>query len=628
MKLPLAYLLLAPTVAHAAPVTLFFAGLGLSATAAAIATQVVITVGLQLISSVLFRPKQTSAAKIPNILINTRLENAVRWQAAGTVSRGGSVGTFAEKDASGNLWYIVAHADAEITGTPSYVLDGIPVTLSTGSGGFTAGDVLTNDFCLNTDGGQYDGTGTQVAVFRLYTVTPSAGNVYGALPAAFTAAFAALPANFRLAGVCFTIVRCAAQSANPYKVAYRWRGSLGLGEPSVAITGNFNRMYDPRNGAHNINNSTTWTASNGNSAIIWAWWRTTSYGRNRPMTEINWTEVAAAANLCDVTVLDLSSVPTPLYRCGIAFPDDMARQECEKAILETCDGYVAYDDAGAAYPVVGYYTAPSMSFTAGRDIISAQTLIIDDGEAAIDGVIVYYTEPALGYTRQPAAPWQNTQWYVSTAIPNYAQIDIPGCQNHNQAVRLAKANGRRIGAARKASLATTVKGLLARSERIISLTYDATFTGDYQIISPVEEDATGMAFGFTVVPVASDNWTLNAGEEGLPPQPAPVLGVTVPDVINPVPAVLDAASASGAVGSYTASYTTANDDNQFAIALWRGATNVFSAATQRALVYAGPNVSAYVSETVAAGTWYVWLQPRNAAGKSGTKSGPFTVTVT
>jgi len=623
----IAALMIAPTAASAAPITAFFINLGFGAALAATLTNVVISIALNAAASLFTKPK-SQAPSIADAQVNVRLENAPRWQAGGTVALGGSVGTFAEHDDDGNLWYIVTHADAELTNTPTYYLDDIEVTLSDGTDGFTAGDVITNDFCLTDKGAQYEGTGTKVPVYRLYTVTPDATNVYGALPAAFTTAFASLPADFRLAGVCFTIVRCKVVKPEHRNAAYHWRGALGLGEPAVVMVGNFGRMYDPREVGHDIDDPTTWTASDGNAAIVAAWWRTAKYGRNRPMSEVAWDEVALQADICDQTVLDLNSVVTPLYRAGAAFPDSKPRAECEREIMEAADAISCYDDAGLWYPKVGYYVAPTLTFTAERDIFSAQTRITDDGETAVDGVVVYYIEPALNYTRQPCAPWQNPDWFDAAAIPNYHQEEILTCQNHNQAVRLAKAIGTRIGATRRASLGVTIKGILATNERAIDLAYDATFTGPHEIVSPIEQDQSGLACSMVVVPIASDKWTLGPGEEGEPPSATPSLGLTGPDPQD-IPGDIVSASVLGGVGEATLSFVTANDANQWQISVYRGSTVTFSAASLVHTVYTAANVSSYTTETgVAAGTWYYWLQPQNKRGDDGTASGPYTATVT
>ena len=558
--------LIMPTTAAADPVTAFFTALaGGTVTAAAAASAIggltafaysagtffgstllgslILNVGL----AYLLTPKQ-SAPKIDAARVNSRIPDAPRWQLAGTVAVGGEVGPFGEYDEDGNFWYIVAHGDAELTGDPSYILDGIEVELSDGTDGFTEGDVITDDFCLTDAKEQYEGTGTQVPYFRLYTVTPDSSSAYGTLPGAFTTAFTNLPSDFRLAGVCFTIVRCKSIEPANYGKVYRWRGAIGLGEPSVNVVANFNRMYDPRVSGIDIDDSTTWPAGDGNPVIVWAWFRTAPYGRNRPMSEINWTKVAAAASACDETVLDRSAESIPRYRCGVAFPDNKPRHECEGEILLTCDGFVAYDDEGKAYPVVGVYEAPTLSFTAERDILSAQTMIVDDGEAAVDGVVVDYVSPDHGYTKQSAAPWQNTEYYDGTSEPNYLRIDVLGCQNHNQAVRLAKAIGLRSASTKRASLATNIKGILAKGQRTIDLSYDANFTGDYEIVEPVREDASGMSCGFSVVPMQSDRYDLDDGEEGAPPAITPALSIDT-DLVAASNVVLTAAAVSTSSGA-------------------------------------------------------------------------------
>jgi len=593
-----------------------------------------------------------------------------------------------------------------------------------------AGDVLTDDFCLDDEDNSFGATGTKRPQFRLYTVTPDAASDYGTLPAAFTAAFPNLPSNFRGVGVCYTIVRAKAVAPEHYRKVYRWRGAIGIGEPSVAVYANFNRMYDPRNVAHDIDDPTTWTASDGNPAIVWAWWRTAPFGRNRPMTEINWDNTAAEADKYDATVLDRSASPIPRYRCGVAAPDNKPRHRVEEEILASCDGFVAYDDQGRAYPVGGVYAAPTLTFTRERDILTAQTEIVVDGERALDGVIVNYISPAHNYKKQPAAPWVNSEYYDGSSEPNYLEIDVLTCQNHNQAVRLGKAFGLRHAPPRKAAFGCNIKGVLAKTHRAITLEYDSDFSGVYEVATPVEQEPGGLLTAFAVVPLASDRWDLGAGEEGVPPPPTPALNIddsleTAQNVVvtavavvtetgssvrleatfdaptrvdrtfrfryketggstyeyffvdmdetraysalvsdgqdydiefqtitsggratvwtsysgNPVtatanstaPADLVAASAvpGGAAGEIDYSWTTANDANQYSVALYRGATTTFGDATKITTIISGANVTGAFTETgVAAGTVYCWLVPVNGSGIAGNESGPYTVVVT
>lgn len=525
-----------PTHAAAAPVLAFVGGLtgaGFAGVAGTLASSAWLAgswlagsglfgIAANLLISAVLTPRQ-SRPDIEVARVTSRLSNGPRWQLAGRVAVGGYAGAFGEHDSDGNFWYIVAHGDAEITSTPTYMLDDIVVEVSPGvSGVYWPGEVITDDFCLDDDGKQYEGTGPRRPVFRLYTVSPTAALPYGVKPAEFTAAFPTLPADFLLAGVCYTIVRCRALEPDRYAAGYRWRGAFGLGEPSVSIVGNFNRMYDPRNGAHNVNVPSTWTATDGNPAIIAAWFKTAPFGNNEPMASVNWAKVVEAANHCDRIVLDRSGNPIPIYRCGVAFPDNKPRHECMNDILATFDAFAAFDGQGLWYPVAGVYAAPTLTFTAERDIISAQTQIIDDGEAALDGVIVEYISPDHNYTKQQSAPWINTEYYDGVSEPNFQTVPILGVQNHHQAVTLAKSIGLRIGAPRRAALQVGVKGILAANQRTIQLNYDASFTGVYEIVSPVQGD--GM-FSFAVVPIAADRWDLGIGEEGIPPQPPLALDI-------------------------------------------------------------------------------------------------------
>lgn len=487
--------------------------------------QILINVGLSYIGKLL-GPGAPDAPKIEAARVNTNLPDAPRWQAGGPCIVGGHVGIFAEYDDAGQLWYIVAHADAEIVGSPQYYLDHIPVTLSDGTDGFTLGEVITDEFCTTDNYEPYEGVGNKFGKFNIYTVTPDASNVYGAFPTEFATAFSGIiPADFFLTGVCYSVIRCDAVPPEHYGKVFKWRGILGLGEPSVTIYANFNRMYDPREVSHDIDDSDTWTASDGNAAIVWAWWRTNPFGMGFDMADVDWTEVEAAADICDETVLNRSLVATPLYRCGIAANDTETRQSVESQILESMDGYVAYSDTGQAYAVPGYYVTPTLEFTAARDILTEATQTIDDGETPLDGVVINYLSPDHKYTKQPSATWYNTDYYTPGTIPNLQFYDVLTCQDHNQAVRLAKARGQRLGATRKAALGTTVKGVLAKRHRIISLDLDAEFQGAFEIASPVQEDPNGQAAAFAVVPVGTDRWILNEGEEGAPPAIAATLDI-------------------------------------------------------------------------------------------------------
>ncbi|SDI95672.1 hypothetical protein [Salipiger marinus] len=388
-----------------------------------------------------------------------------------------------------------------------------------------AGSVITDEFCWNDDAEIWDNNGEKRLAYHVFTVSPTADQPYGDLPEWFTESFPALPEDFFLAGVCYSIVRCASIRQPALSRMRRFRGPIGIGEPAVQLVANFSRVPDPRVEGVDVSDPSTWLPGDGNPAILWAWWRLNRWGRAQDHTLINWDMVAAAADDCDDILTDRNGDTVPRYRAGVAIPDTQTRHEGEQEILKAMDAFVAYDDQGRAYPVPGKYRAPTLSLTAARDIFTAATQGVDDGEQPMDGVVVNYLSPDHSYTKQPCAPWQNPDFYDPAREPNFLIVDVLACQSHNQAVRLAKAIGGREQARFRAALGTTVKGILAKRERAIDLTYDAVFDGPHEIVGPVEEGADGAACTMAVVPLAPDRWTLNAGEEGAPPAPTPELEI-------------------------------------------------------------------------------------------------------
>lgn len=475
-------------------------------------------VGLGLgINSLLNGGRRQPGQQLEPQRFNVRLEEFPRNQSFGSCMVGGHVGIFSEFDNAGNFWYICAHTDNELTGTPAYYLDGELVTVSDGTDGFTAGDVTTDQFCLNDQFETFEGSGTKVPYFRLYTVTPTTATNVGARPSAFASAFPGLAADFKLAGVAYTVIRCRAAPLEHRAKIMRWRGAIGIGEPTVEAVATWDRCYDPRDVAQDEGDPTTWQPTS-NPALIWGRFRTARYGKNRPSSEVNWASVGTAADVCDETVFDRDGNSISRYLCGLSFPDGMPRWQCEAEILKCFDAFVAHDSQGRAYPVPGsYVVAGAQTFHIDRDIVEYQTEAVNDGESPVDGVVVSYTSPMHGYTRQAAAPWVNSAYFDGVGEGNYLTIDALGVQSHNQAVRLAKAIGQRVAAPRRVALATSPKGFLVRRDRFIDLTLSPLFSGYQEIVTPVQEAPDGSAYSFAVVPVGSDRWDLNPGEEGAPP---------------------------------------------------------------------------------------------------------------
>ena len=438
-----------------------------------------------------------------------RISEPTRWVAAGRARLGGAA-IFGEYDYAGNFWQVVIHGDSIMTDAIQYYLDDMPVTLD------GSGNVTTNDFCLTTKGDVYAGSGTRVPYIQIKTTTYSETNP---TPPAIAMLAAAFPTKWtsdhKLVGTTYSVVKCKAVKDEWRNNIYRWRGPFGMGEPGVSIVADWSNVYDPRDVTQTLGDRSTYKPSR-NAALIWAWWRTHPYGRRKSESSINWTKVAEQANICDQTVTGISGTHTR-YTCDVSAADDRERSDVEEEILRAFDAQIMFDSTGKAWPRAGYYYAPTVTLHRNRDIMAMETMETQTGESDTQGVIVRYTDPASNWSVQPSAPWVNDDHYIPGQPMEYLTVDVPTISDHNQAMRIAKAIGKRMQSLRKVGPTTGLRGLKLMSERIVDLSYDNVFSGDYEIIAPVEMDNSGLVCRFVGVPVDSNRWTLLEGEESSKP---------------------------------------------------------------------------------------------------------------
>lgn len=445
---------------------------------------------------VLNRPRQQTmeAARI-----NTRIENGTRWLHAGKVRAGGQA-AFGEFDGNGNFWYLLIHGDSELLTNHGYILDEIPVVLD------GSNRVTTKEFTrTNTEGG--------APWLTIWTTTYTPADPVPPPIAAFKAAFPEWGDDHKLAGTTYSVIKCDAMKAEDRYKAYRWRGPFGIGEPSVSLVGTFSRVYDPREESHDIDDPSTWEGTR-NAELIWAWFRTHKLGRNKPMSSIAWDKVAENADVCDETVVDKDMNEVPRYACGISIPDNKERHVGEAEIQLAADASIFFDETGKCWAEVGHWYEPTLTLSKARDIYAMAKREAQDGEMQTDGVVVTYIEPEFGYIRQDSAPWKNPDFFEEGRTPNYLKVEILACQEHNQAVRLAKALGLRSQAKHRLAPTAGLRGLRAARERIIDLQYPPRYVGAYEVATPLEEDEAGLTCGFGIVPVDADRWDLLEGEEG------------------------------------------------------------------------------------------------------------------
>lgn len=474
---------------------------------------VIIAAGTYIVMSVLgLTPR---APKMEAGKVNVKIGDPLRWLNAGRARQGGGV-LFAEFDSAGRWWYLVVHSDEilHLDQPFQYFLDDEPVTLD------GAGYVFQKEFRLKTnkdkDPAEVDGEGS--GYIRIWTTTYSETNPTPPRIAALDASFPTKwTEDHRLVGTTFSVVCMDALDVEHRYKIYRWRGPLGLGEPAISIAGDWANMYDPRDPSQTLGNRSTYKPSR-NAALVWAWFRTHPYGRNKPESSINWDRIAEQADICDQDVEGIEGTQKR-YEAGVSIVDSKRRADAEKEILLAMDGQIVFDEDGKSWVRVGYWYSPTLSFSRNRDIMAMSSVEAQDGESETQGVIVKYLEPAANYTEQPSAAWINPLYYDPLTTPKFLTVEIQACQNHNQAMRLAKGIGMRSQPRHKIGPTVNLRGLQARHERIVNINYDNTFAGSYEIATPVELDGAGIFTGFGAVPVNTSRWTLLPGEE----QPRPVV---------------------------------------------------------------------------------------------------------
>jgi hypothetical protein len=497
--------------------------LGVSKFLVLLVGSVVISVGLSLITSLLFRPPSAGADQSK---VNVRISEPPRYICGGVAMQGGSV-VFGEFDAAGDFWYILIHCDSILTSALQYYFDDRLVTFDgTGTG---KGWCNTDEFCLNDKGEPYAGSGTRVPYFYVWTQTysetnptpPGVAELQTAFPSKWTTV------DHLLVGTTYSVIRCKAiKLADRYKI-YKWRGAIGLGEPAVSIAGVYSNMYDPRDTSQVLGNRSTYKPSR-NAALVWAWWRTHPFGRGKPESSINWQRIAEQADICDQEVAGIQGTQ-PRYECGNSIRDDKVRVDAETEIMQSCDGQLVFDDTGLTWLRVGYYEQPTVRLTRNRDIIAMESVEAQDGESVTQGVIVQFSDPATGYALQASAPWYNPNYYKAGEGNTYLTVPIPTIQNHNQAMRVAKAIGMRSQPLHKIGPTAGLRGLRAMHERFVNINYDNTFSGDYEICTPIEVDESGLFCSLGLTPIEATRFDLLAGEE----KPKPVYDGVSSEILTP-----------------------------------------------------------------------------------------------
>lgn len=319
------------------------------------------------------------------------------------------------------LHQILALAVHEIDSVQAYYFD--QETLPTpGSitGALTDGQLTTGKYSGAAWVRAYLGTMTQTVDYRLNNAYPTEW-----------------PSTSRMRGFAYVAL------------TYDWgKGKLYKGAPQATFKVRGAKVYDPRldstnggSGSHRYTDSTTWAYSN-NPALCWANYRMSAYGYGHdPATRINWTSVAAAADVCDALVDDKDGGTQKRYTCnGVLINEPENLLDNEQKLIDAMMGRRTIVN-GQACIYAGGWTTPTWTIekTDWLSIESIDTVQAFEQGGRFNEVHCFFVNPSRNWQRVECYPRKNATYVSDDAGRNLAiEMEQPLCTDESEAQRKAE----------------------------------------------------------------------------------------------------------------------------------------------------------------------------------------------
>lgn len=234
-----------------------------------------------------------------------------------------------------------------------------------------------------------------------------------------------------------------------YKFAYS-KGEIykSIPVPTVKVRGA--KVYDPRldstnggTGSHRYATPSTWAYSN-NPALCWANYRMMDYGYdNDPATQIDWTTVAAAADVCDALVANKDGGTSARYTCnGILVNGPENLLDNEQKLIDSMLGHRTY--VGGKYQIyAGGWETPGAGYTIAKEdwlsIDSIVTVSPQDQSGRFSEVHCFFVDPNRNWQRVESYVRRNATYLADDAsYPAALEMEQPMCTDESEAQRKAE----------------------------------------------------------------------------------------------------------------------------------------------------------------------------------------------
>lgn len=285
------------------------------------------------------------------------------------------------------------------------------------SGAGTDGAVSTGAYATKTNIRRYTGTSTQSVDYILNAADPTA-----------------FPSTFRGRGVAYAAIR------------YEYDDKVYRSIPNATFEVRGLKCYDPRldttnggSGSHRYATPSTWAYTENPALIFSTLAMSSMMWELDPATEIIWSLVSAAANICDASVNIPGSTTQPRYTANGVLLANNDPEENARLLADAMLGRWFFRD-GALHMYAGAYTTPSFVIEK-SDWIGPLTIgtVQPRGEGRWNGVRCFFVDADKNTQRKECYARTNSTYTTQDGNDRiWIEMEQPLCNNEYEAQRKAE----------------------------------------------------------------------------------------------------------------------------------------------------------------------------------------------
>jgi hypothetical protein len=274
------------------------------------------------------------------------------------------------------------------------------------------------------------------------------------------------------------------------------------GAPNMSAIVKGRKIYDPRNGAHDINDPATWEWSDNPALCLADYLRgcpmlvaagvvKRPYGIGADDAAIDWDAVIEAANICDESVT-FSGGTQKRYTCNGTIDSDVPPKDALRALVSAMAGSIAY--SGGLWKIIaGSYRIPTVALGDDDQCGPSRTQARRARRDLFNGIKGKFRGPA-SYYQTTDFPNVSSDTYIAqdNGEEIWQEVELPFTDNAAMCQRIAK-----IDLYRNRSQIVT--------ERTFKLSALATQVGDVILLSDARKGWTSKPFEITRWTMRTDN---------------------------------------------------------------------------------------------------------------------------